>query len=73
MLVEQCALMHMFFGNNQGVRLLEHVRLLERIWYLMYGAWWSCGRVLVSASSPLASDCVLEQDTHIGSGGSIQT
>ena len=24
--VEQCALMHILFGNEQGVRLLEHVR-----------------------------------------------
>ena len=26
--------MLMIFGNDQGVRLLEHVRQLERIWYL---------------------------------------
>ena len=26
MLVEQCALMLMIFGNDQGVCLLEHVR-----------------------------------------------
>ena len=26
MLVEQCALMHMICGNDQDVRLLEHVR-----------------------------------------------
>ena len=26
MLVEQCALMHTIFRNDQGVRLLEHVR-----------------------------------------------
>ena len=26
MQVEQCVLMHVFFKNNQGVRLLEHVR-----------------------------------------------
>ena len=32
----QCALMHMFFRNGQGVRLLEHVRLLERIQYINY-------------------------------------
>ena len=32
-LVEQCALMLMFFRNDRGVRLLEHVRLLERIRY----------------------------------------
>ena len=25
MLVEQCALMHMFLGNDQGMHLLEHV------------------------------------------------
>ena len=25
-LVEQCALTHKFFGNDQGVHLLEHVR-----------------------------------------------
>ena len=31
MLVEQCARTHIFFGNREGVRLLEHVRLLERI------------------------------------------
>ena len=24
MLVEPCALMHLFFGNGEGVRLLEH-------------------------------------------------
>ena len=29
MSVEQCALMHMLFGNDQGVCLLGHVRLLE--------------------------------------------
>ena len=23
----QCVLMHMFFGNDQGVRLLEHERI----------------------------------------------
>ena len=28
--------MHMIFGNDQGVRLLEHVRLLERIRYDKY-------------------------------------
>ena len=32
----QCALMHMFFRNGRGVRLLEHVRLLERIQYINY-------------------------------------
>ena len=26
MLVEQCVLMQMLFGNDQGVSLLEHVR-----------------------------------------------
>ena len=25
-LFEQCALMHVFFGNNRGVHVLEHVR-----------------------------------------------
>ena len=33
LLVEKCALLHMVFGNDTGVRLLEHVRLLERIRY----------------------------------------
>ena len=31
MLVKQCALMRLFFGNNQGVCLLLHERELERI------------------------------------------
>ena len=36
MLVEQCALKLMIFGlNDQGVRLLEHVRLLERMQYIV--------------------------------------
>ena len=30
MVVEQCALLHMFFGNDQGVPLLEHVCALIR-------------------------------------------
>ena len=34
MLVEQCAFMQMLFGNNQGMRLLEHVRQLDQIWYM---------------------------------------
>ena len=38
MLVEQCALMHMIFGNDQGVLLLEHVRYLEQIWYVYISA-----------------------------------
>ena len=25
--------MHMFVGNDKGVRLLEHVGLLERMWW----------------------------------------
>ena len=32
MLFEQCALMHMFIGDDKGERILEHVRLLERMW-----------------------------------------
>ena len=31
MLVEQYVLRHKIFGNEQGVRLCEHVRQLERI------------------------------------------
>ena len=31
MLVEQCTLMHMIFGNDHGARLLEYVCLLEQI------------------------------------------
>ena len=31
MLAEQCALMHMFFGKDQCVPLLKHVRLLEKL------------------------------------------
>ena len=34
MLVMQCAPIHIFFRNDQDVRLLKHVRLLERLWYL---------------------------------------
>ena len=33
LLVEQSALMSMLFGNDHGVRLMEHVRYLERIRY----------------------------------------
>ena len=29
MSVEQCALIHMIFKNDQGLRLLEHVHQLE--------------------------------------------
>ena len=31
MFVKQCVLTYLFFGNGQGVSLLEHVRLLEQI------------------------------------------
>ena len=37
LLVEKCALIHIFFRNDQGVRLLGHVRLSERIQYLEKG------------------------------------
>ena len=36
MLAEKCALMHTIFRNDKGVRLLEHVRLLERIQYVFH-------------------------------------
>ena len=36
MLIDQCAFMQTIFGNDQGVRLWEHVRQLERIRYFVY-------------------------------------
>ena len=36
MLVDQCALMHIILGHSQGVHLLEHVRLLERMRYSLF-------------------------------------
>ena len=44
----------MFFGNDRGVRLLEHVHLLRLLFHRIYGC--SINRQLVLSLNQLSSD-----------------